>query len=159
MKAISPLVASVLLIAITVAVSGLVGLWFTSFTRTSTGTVSREAEMQIACNSASMSFSNVCYDSQSKQLKGYITNTGIVNLGNISLQLIYDNTTSKLFYLYYAGGDVIASETCCGNLTMRPQEMFPFSIPSDSNYYILRVISNCTTTGTDNVYSYDISSC
>jgi flagellin-like protein len=42
-KAISPMVATVLLIGFTIAVGAILSVWFTTFTRTQTATVSGEA--------------------------------------------------------------------------------------------------------------------
>ncbi|MGC9059300.1 MAG: archaellin/type IV pilin N-terminal domain-containing protein [Candidatus Aenigmatarchaeota archaeon] len=55
-KAISPMVATVLLIGFTIAVGAILSVWFTSFTRTQTATVSGTA----GCSGADVRvFSNV----------------------------------------------------------------------------------------------------
>lgn len=49
MKGISPIIAIVLIIAITVAVAGLVGIWITSFTGTTTGEAERRTTGITEC--------------------------------------------------------------------------------------------------------------
>lgn len=61
MKGVSPLIASVLLIAFTVAVATLIMGWFTTFTRTTTTNVSAQAEDVVGCSSASIQIRHV-YD-------------------------------------------------------------------------------------------------
>lgn len=48
-KAISPMVATILLIAFTVAIGGVISVWMTGYTRTSGATVSSITENQTAC--------------------------------------------------------------------------------------------------------------
>jgi flagellin-like protein len=55
MKGISPLVATILLIAFTIAVGGIVSVWITGFTRTQTVQVSSVAEDQLRCFSSAIS--------------------------------------------------------------------------------------------------------
>lgn len=59
MKGISPLVASVLLIAFTVSISTLIMGWFSTFARTTTSNVSSSAAEAIACNSAGVNIEHV----------------------------------------------------------------------------------------------------
>lgn len=59
MKGISPLIAIVLIIAIVVAVSGIVGLFFTTYTSSQTKTVGSLGEAQFKCAASSLSVKEV----------------------------------------------------------------------------------------------------
>jgi flagellin-like protein len=50
MKGISPMIAVVLLIAFTVAVGGIISVWLTGFTRTTTGGTESRAEALSRCS-------------------------------------------------------------------------------------------------------------
>jgi len=154
MRGISPLIATVLLIGITVAVAGLVGTWIFAFSRTSTGSVEEKANLEILCNKGGISFSDVCYSSN--YLTGYVTNTGTIVLGNVTLQILYANATQQTYYLSYGSGVVTSSTSCCGNLTMLANEKYQFNVSSDSNYNRIYVYTNCTGKVTDELTSGDV---
>jgi len=154
MKGISPLVATILLIALTVAVAGMVGTWLFGFARTSSQTVQEKANIEIICGNGGISFSEVCYSNN--HLSGFITNTGTITLGNITLTILYTNATIQRYYLYYTAGNVFAETSCCGNLTMLVGEKYKFNVSADSNYDRLRVNTNCTEKVSDELKSSDI---
>jgi flagellin-like protein len=52
MKAISPMVATILLIAFTVAVGGIISVWLTGFTRTATGGTESRTEALNRCTAS-----------------------------------------------------------------------------------------------------------
>ena|SRR3989344_5682509 len=58
-KGLSPLIAAVLLIAITVAIGTLIGGWFSTFTRTTTDKVSNRTTEAIDCTSANINIEDV----------------------------------------------------------------------------------------------------
>jgi flagellin-like protein len=157
MKGISPLIATILLIAITVAVGGIVGSWIFGFTRSSTKTVGQQANIEIICNQGGISLSEVCYSNNF--LQGYITNTGKIPLGNITITILYTNASIQKYYLSFAGGAVLAGTNCCGNLTMFANEKYKFNISVNENYEKVYVYTNCTGRVTDEVGSSDILSC
>ena len=61
MKGLSPLIATVLLIAFTVGVGGIISVWITGFTQTSSKIVSNEGEKQITCRNGAIDISNHKY--------------------------------------------------------------------------------------------------
>jgi flagellin-like protein len=154
MKGISPLIATILLVGLTVAVAGLVSVWLLGFSKQSTGSVEEKANLEILCNKGGISFSDVCYSSN--YISGYLTNTGTIVLGNITLQVLYDNASQTTYYLSYGGGAVIASTSCCGNLSMLANERYGFNVSANSNYDRLYVYTNCTGKVTDEIKSGDI---
>ena len=63
MKAISPMIAVVLLIAFTVAVGGILSAWMSSLAISQTTTVSSGTEKQVKCSSSLISIVEVRYPS------------------------------------------------------------------------------------------------
>jgi flagellin-like protein len=59
MKGISPMIATVLLIAFTIAVGGILSIWLTGYTRTTTEAVGGGTEAQIKCAASILSIKKV----------------------------------------------------------------------------------------------------
>lgn len=144
MKGISPLIATVLLIAFTVAVAGIVNLWLTSFTRTSSETVSSQATTELICSYGGLSLGGLKYSSSTGNMSGDIENTGTIALGNITLQIIYTNATTNKIHLCLYGTRV---ESCSvSTFSTVAREKYSFNVSAGgSNYDKIRVISNCST--------------
>ncbi|MEM5773141.1 MAG: archaellin/type IV pilin N-terminal domain-containing protein [Candidatus Aenigmatarchaeota archaeon] len=157
MKGISPLIATVLLIALTVAVAGIVGTWLFGFTRTSTQTVQQQANIEIICGNGGISLSDVCYSNG--YLAGYMRNTGTITLGNITINILYTNGSVQRYYFSYAGGSVLAQTSCCGNLTLFVGEKYKFNVSADTNYQLVYILTNCTSKVTDEVEASEILPC
>jgi flagellin-like protein len=91
-KAISPMVATVLLIGFTIAVGAILSVWFTTFTRTQTATVSGEA----GCSGAYVKiFSNVT-TTNTNAVRVFISNLRsdtTINVNNITISC-GDSSTS-----------------------------------------------------------------
>ena len=92
MKGISPLIAAVLLIAFTVAIGGIVSVFFTSFTKQTTGSVSSQGQQLITCSGASPSIDKVSYN---LSLSGVMTitfsNPSIYQIVNVSVYTTFGN--------------------------------------------------------------------
>lgn len=88
-KAVSPLVATVLLVAFTVAIGGILSVWLSSFTKTQTATVESSSEKQIKCAASTLTIKEATY-------KGTI----------INVTTYYDSGTEVLnnFTVYVTGG-------------------------------------------------------
>jgi flagellin-like protein len=143
-KGISPLIATVLLIAFTVAVGGLINIWLTSFTKTQTQAVGSQASTSIACSNGGLSLSSLYYCNP--YLTGTISNIGTVSLGNISLIITFTNYSMvQKLYLQLLGSTVNVTSTCCGNVSLWPSELISFNgTIGGSNYDIVKVVSNCS---------------
>lgn len=128
MKAISPLIASVLLIAFTVAVGGVLSVWITSFTTSSTQTVEEQATTSLACSYGGVSLSNLKYCGGG--LSGRVENTGNIALGNITIQIVYANASMQKHYR---------------NVTIEVGEIDSFNVSCSSGYDKIRVSTNCST--------------
>ena len=64
MKGISPMIATILLIAFTVAIGGIISVWMTGFSRTTTGGVEATATNQTKCAGAYIKIDRVSNTSQ-----------------------------------------------------------------------------------------------
>ncbi|HLC76960.1 MAG TPA: archaellin/type IV pilin N-terminal domain-containing protein [archaeon] len=98
MKGISPLIASVLLIAFTVSIATLVSGWFSTLTRSTTTTVSNKTSESISCSNAQISIEDV-YISAGSVATGsarvIVKNNGYTTIGVNGLQIY--NTTGQNF--------------------------------------------------------------
>jgi flagellin-like protein len=150
-KGISPLIATVLLIAFTVAVAGIVSVWITTFTTTSTQSVSGHSETELVCVYAGVKLSDLKYCSSNGRMSGIVENTNLIDLGNITLQVIYQNASSQKIYLCLNGSSCNALGASTMALTPREKQSFNVSI-GGSNYDKIHLYTNCT-----NAY-YDLTS-
>lgn len=141
MKGISPLVATVLLIAFVVSVAGILSIWLHSLTVSTTQLVGTEASVAIACSYGGIKLTDLYFSNNF--LTGGIENTGSITLGNISLQIVYSNLTTQKFELCLEDG--IAKSCSLSNLTLSPRDLIYFNISISSNYDKIRVLTNCTS--------------
>mgnify|MGYP000218039353 CR=1 FL=1 len=156
MKGISPLIATVLLIAFTVAVAAVISLWLTGFASTSSETVSQHAETELYCAYGGISISNLKYCSSTGRLAGIIENTRLVDIGNVTLQIIYANATNEKIYLAEDGSARSGGST----LSLTPREQVSFNVTiGGSNYDRIHVYTNCTNVYADARSNDVISSC
>ena len=128
-KGISPLIASVLLIALVIGVAGIYSGWFTNFIKTITSMIGKHEEIRIKCTYGSISLSNLIYNTTSSNLTGEIDNTDIIPLGNIDLEIFYNNATKEDKDL---------------NMILNPGEKDVFNIAISPNYQKVRVVTNCS---------------
>ena len=148
-KAISDMIGTVLLIAFTVAVGGIISIWITGFTTQSTETVTSQSNNALYCAYAGMSVSSLNYCGG--YFSGIVTNTNLKDIGNITLQIIYGNSSSQMFKLNTsAGGAAMA-------LTPRQLDSFNISI-GGSNYNKIHFYSNCSNVY-DDATSADVTAC
>jgi flagellin-like protein len=116
-KGLSPLMASIILIALTLTVAAFLGSWLTSMTKSQTGTVERGGEKLINCTNARMDIATVICSNPSGLIKIAVTNIGQLELYNFS---IFVKAGSNLFSnsSYPAG-------------TINPGEQIIFQQPCD----------------------------
>jgi flagellin-like protein len=156
MKGISPLVASVMLIAFTIAVAGIISIWLTSFAKTTTEEVTERATTEIECVYGGISLHNLkfCKKNGWGFLSGFLENTRLISLGEITIHAIYDNGTIQKTELCLI--DASVEECATANLSIAPNEEFLFNITTGSNYEKIRVSTNCSGV-TDDVSRGDVS--
>ena len=154
MKGLSPLVATVLLIAFTVGVGGLISVWITGFTQTSSNIVSKDAENRIVCSNGAVDLSSLRYCNSN--ISGIIKNNGMIILGNITLQSVFTNGTM----VTHALNDTGAGGGSNGNfLSLRAGRLFSFNVSlGGSTYDRIYVYTNCSSI-TDTATSSDVTAC
>ena len=91
-KGLSPLVATVLLIAFTLSIAGLIGGWLTSLTKSQTSTIEQGSTTLINCTSALIDITDVVCSNSSQQLRIAIANLGDVELYDFSAFASINNT-------------------------------------------------------------------
>ena len=134
MKGLSPLIAEVLLIAFVVGIGAIIITWVTGFTKSSTKTVSQQSNAQIACTRGSIKFLTnppLTYNTTSGNLTGTVENDGLIGLGNLRLQIIYNNSTLQ--------------EIPLSPSQVSPGGMVSFNVRISSNYQLVKVMTNCTS--------------
>ncbi len=139
-KGISPLIATVLLIAFTVAVAGIISMWLTTFTSTSVEDVGERSSTELYCTYGGISVSDLRFCNS--RLSGIIRNTGQVDVGNITLQIIFQNATpAQKIYLTQTG----AAGSTHSNMSLEPREIASFNVSiGGSNFDKIHVYSNCS---------------
>jgi flagellin-like protein len=126
-KAISPLVATVLLIAITMTLAGIVAFWGSSFVRTSLPTENQTQTLQ-ACTGGSIRLISSSYNSTSNTFSMTIYNDGTQKL-----------TLTNITFIYADKAD--AKEI---NAEISPAQVFVKAIDNVTNGYNSFMIStNC----------------
>jgi flagellin-like protein len=149
MKGISPFISTILLIAITVAVAGMIGLWITTLTHTQTGIVGNKTEEDIDCRYAGIKIDDSTiqcnFAGSSDQLNFTLENTGTVDMYNFNGEIylggliysysVYNPLTNLAFNSTYPirPGE---SKTVVVNITDNL---------ASSNPTWIRVVSRCPT--------------
>jgi flagellin-like protein len=141
-KGLSPLIATVMLIAITLGVSALLGSWFTSITKTQTEIIEEIATKQINCTGALLSIVDIVCSSTDQQLRVAISNLGDIEMYNFSIlakvnNTFYDNKTGgpsitdplnpgeQAILTYYCSNTLY----CVGNATLENLRVSPMNCP------------------------------
>jgi flagellin-like protein len=91
-KGISPLVASVLLIAATMSIAGILAYWASSFVSKQTETFENQT-VTSECNYADFKIYSCSYNSSSRRLIMILENTRDVTLKNLNVFIFYSNST------------------------------------------------------------------
>ncbi len=145
-KGIEPLIATVLLIAFTVAVAGIISIWVKGFTTTTTNQVDQMTNTTIFCSSGGIAISNVNFCSTRSELSGKLTNTGLIDLIKITLQEAYLNGSSPTQPLCISGSSVVSCSA--SNLTIKPGFIYTFNISGvTSGFEYVNTITDCASVG------------
>jgi len=148
-KGISTLVASVLLVAFTVAAFGIIVTWGTDFISSTTSDVSQQTDEDIDCIYAGISVSNLRYCNH--YLSGAVENTEMVSLRNITLTVVFTNGTNERLKLNDTSGNFMQLDP--GNL-----DSFNETI-GGSNYDIIRISTSTCPDVSDSADSSDVTAC
>jgi flagellin-like protein len=94
-KAVSPLVAAVLLIAVTMTIAGMLAYWASGFVRLQTETFSNQSIVS-KCNFADFKVYSCSYNSTSQRINLILENIRSIELHNLTAFVVYpDNTVSR----------------------------------------------------------------
>lgn len=91
-KGISPLVAAVLLIAVTMTIAGVLAYWATTFVRTQTAAFQNES-IASACSFANLAAHSCSYNTNASQINLILDNIGRIELRDMVVQVIYENNS------------------------------------------------------------------
>ena len=94
-KGISPLIATILLIAFVIAVGGVLSGWLVSFTKERTDEARTQGETDIMCSYSALYISDSDWNDTTKKLSFIVENTGKEDLTNFRISVIYKNSSSK----------------------------------------------------------------
>lgn len=128
-KGVSPFIASVLLIALVLAVAAIFSGWFTQFVTRTGETVEEHSEERVTCSYGGIALTDLEYNSTTGNLTGYIENVDIIPLGNIDLEIFYDNATRQEIDL---------------NAELESGEKDALNQAINGNYDKIRVFTNCS---------------
>lgn len=93
MKAVSPLVAAVLLIAVTMTIAGMLAYWASGFVRQQTETFSNQSVVS-ACNYADFKVYSCTYNPGTQRVNLILENIRTIELKNLTAFIIYPDTIS-----------------------------------------------------------------
>lgn len=107
MKGISPLIASILLIAFTVAVGGLLSVWFSTLTSSQTQTVQSSSESLAKCSSTSLSINEVRYvaSGSSRIVNVTLSSSGTQSTKNVTISITGGGGTTNSIKFFNATAD------------------------------------------------------
>lgn len=99
-KGVSPLIATVMLIAFTLSIASLLGGWYTSTVKTETKEISKLSSEIINYTKGLLDIVSVTCDSTNSKLNVVVNNLGTIELYNFSVFAKINNT----LYLNTTGG-------------------------------------------------------
>ena len=112
-KGISPILASILMVAFTVAIAGFVSSWMSQTTKTATENAGNASDSVSNCLYASIEANDVYFNSSStEKLKFDIRNTGTKTLTVDKIRVNAKNSSTVMFtekYTLYAGDELPVS--------------------------------------------------
>ncbi len=142
MKGVSPLIATILLIAFTVGIAGIIITWLSGYASTTTGIISSSSDKTVTCLSGSVNLKNLIY--KNPRLSGTIVNNGQIALGNMTLSIEYHNASSQQIELCSPATGIVSCTV--SNLSLKAAERGTFNITiGGSNYKEITVTSNCSS--------------
>jgi len=93
-KGISPLIATILLIAFVIAVGGILSGWMISFTKERTEEARTKGETDIKCSYSSLYISDANWNSSQTKLSLTAENTGSEDLTDFRMIVVYNNNSA-----------------------------------------------------------------
>jgi flagellin-like protein len=128
-KGISPLVASVLLIAATMSIAGILAYWASSFVSKQTDTFENQS-ITGECNYAGLKIYSCNYNASTRKLTMILENTRDVTLKELSIFIFYPNST--------------VSSPISLNDTLTANQFKSFAIDNIDDFSTLTVKTQCS---------------
>jgi FlaG/FlaF family flagellin (archaellin) len=164
MRGVSPFIATILLIAFSVAVGGLMMSWYMGLTKTQAGLVSNQTEQETTCNwggirvlteTIKCNFAGNGSSTNPEYLNFSVHNSGSINLYNLKVQ-VYVGGIARTYDLY----EVTTNLTFTPSYPLKPEEIktvaanitedLPFS---DADW--IRVITQCSNVNSGYIRDVD----
>ncbi len=98
MKGLSPLIASVFLIAIALTAATILSGWTSSFASSQTTKIQDDTALKIKCSNAGLAVDNVRYNCSSGKISLDAYNSGQIGLSRFKFLVILNNTSTFTFY-------------------------------------------------------------
>lgn len=151
-KGISPLIATILLIAFVIAVGGILSGWLISFSKERTEEARIKGETDIKCSYADLCIMDVNWNDTETKLSLTAENTGSEDLTGFKIVVIYTNNTA------------VTLKVTPGSTTLNPGgvEVFYNDTDVDNCTYISQVIlksDTCPNDAKDKILQADIDDC
>jgi len=100
MKGLSPIIATVMLIAATLSIIAILAPWLASLTKKQTGNIESASTKLVDCVTANLDIVGVICSNSSHQLQIAVSNTGQTDLYDFSVLAVINNT----YYQNNTGG-------------------------------------------------------
>ncbi len=129
LKGISPLVAAVMLIAVTMTIAGILAFWASSFTTKQTSAISNQTQQITTCTGANFKVFTSFYDSDKKEHTIMLENKGLSPIDIVGVDYVYKNT--------------IVHKNVSLHLPVTSEIKVLIVENVEDNFVSFRVISNC----------------
>ncbi len=111
-KGISPLVATVLLIAATMSIAGILAFWSSSYVKSTLPNIN---ETEQKCKFAEFAVYQCVYNSTTQEMKIVLENRRDVELSSLKLFVVYpDLSTTTFNFNESLGGNILKTYTVAG---------------------------------------------
>ncbi len=98
-KGLSPLIATVLLVAFTMAVAIVLSNWVLDYSKAQTQVLNTRGSQQVGCSGAWLDAEGAVYNTTAKRFSTEIMNKGDVPLGDFKMIVIYNNGSSSEYLI------------------------------------------------------------
>ncbi|MFH0890284.1 MAG: archaellin/type IV pilin N-terminal domain-containing protein [Candidatus Aenigmatarchaeota archaeon] len=98
-KGLSPLIATVLLVAFTMAVAIVLSNWVLDYSKAQTQVLDTRGSQQVGCSGAWLDADSAVYNTTARRFSTEIVNKGNVPLGEFKMIIIYNNGTSNEYII------------------------------------------------------------
>lgn len=147
MKGISPFIATILIIAITVGIGSILSVWLPSLITTQTQTVGASAESQAKCTSTTLKIDQAAYHVGTNLVNVTVeVATGSQNLQNLTITVEgagITNTSGKGYTsTYFSPGDINVSSIPVSSSVIPPDFVTATAICQGS----VTIIATCKST-------------